>query len=114
MVGWMYKVSRSQKSLSGGAWRADGPELQSCVEHNAQSVYDCVHTFSSEKTGTARPIVFKLLFFCSLSILLDHLRNFLVCKFSIIGCARNIRSPAAWYRSRTVRRHSQYVHLYRR
>ena len=49
--------------------------------------------------------------FGACSIFLDHLRNFLVYKFSIIymGCDWNIRSPAAWYRSRTVRRHSQYV-----
>ena len=59
-------------------------------------------------------MVVKLLFFCSLSISLDHLRNFPVYKFSIMGCAWNIRPPAAWYRSRTVRRHSQYVHTSRR
>ena len=28
MVRWMYKVSRSQKSLSGRVGRADGPELR--------------------------------------------------------------------------------------
>ena len=104
----MHKVGRSQKSLSGRVGRADGPELQGGVEHSAQSVHDFVRSFPSEATGRARLIVVNLLFFCSLPILLDHLRKFLVDKFSIIGCAWNIRSPA-WYRSRTVRQHSQYV-----
>ena len=111
----MYKVSQSQKSLSGRVGRADGPPgVEGCVEHSAQSVYDSVRTFSSEATGTARLIVVKLLFFGSLWIFLDHLRNFLVYKFSIMGCAWTILSPAAWYRSRTARRHSQYVQTFRR
>ena len=91
-------------------WPGGRPGSERDVEHSAQSVYDSVRTFSREATGTARLIVVKLLLFCSLSIFLDHLRNFLVYKFSIIGFAWNIHSPAAWYRSRTVRRHSQYVH----
>ena len=77
-------------------------------------VYDSARSFSSEATGRAGLIVVKLLFFCSLSIFLDHLRNFLIYKFSIMGCAWTILSPAACYRNRTVRRHSQYVHTFRR
>ena len=48
-------------------------------------VYDSARSFSSEATGRAGLIVVKLLFFCSLSIFLDHLRNFLVYKFSHYG-----------------------------
>ena len=89
----MHKVSRSQKSLSGRVGRADGPELQGGIEHSAQWVHDFVRSFPSEATGTVRLIVVNLLFFCSLPIFPDHLRNFLVDKFSIIECAWNIRFP---------------------
>ena len=83
-------------------------------EPDCAVVYDSARSFSGEATGRAGLLVVKLLFFCSFSIFLDHLRNFLVYMFSIIGCAWTILSPAAWYRSRTAHRHSQYVQTFKR
>ena len=101
---------RAKFLLFRQGWPDGRPGLEGGVDYSAQLVYDSARSSSGDSTGTARIIVVKLLLFCSLSIFLDHLRNFLVYKFSIIGFAWTIHSPAAWYRSRTVRPHSQYVH----